>query len=372
MPPLQLLIKPSSGSCNLRCRYCFYCDEMAKRETPNYGFMSEETLEMLVKRALEFADVRCGFAFQGGEPTLVGLDFYKKLLLFQEKYNVKHVRIENSIQPNGYKLGEEWAEFFARNQFLVGVSLDGMIHTHDAYRVNGAGDGTFAEIMKTLELFDEKRVEYNILTVVNRRTADRISRIYQFYRKQGWKYLQFIACLDPLGETPGQREYSLTPEAYGKFLVTLFDLWYLDLQKGTQPSIRMFENYIGILMGMQPEACDMRGHCSRQSVVEADGSVYPCDFYVIDRWRMGNVREQSFEEILECGKQLRFVEESVENREECRTCEYGYLCRGGCRRNRQQDESGRMGENYFCPSYKMFFKAALPRMQQIARVLSRQ
>jgi len=371
MPPLQLLIKPSSGNCNLRCRYCFYHDEMQKREIADYGFMSVDTLEVLVKKALEFADGGCGFAFQGGEPTLVGLDFYKKLLEFQKKYNTKNLKISNSIQTNGFKLGEEWAEFFAQNHFLVGVSLDGVVHTHDAYRLDAGGRGSFAEIMKTLELFDEKKVEYNILTVVNRRTAEKISRIYAFYAKHNWKYLQFIACLDPLGEPQGMREYSLTPEAYGDFLVNLFDLWYLDWQKGTQPSIRFFENDIGILMGYMPEACDQRGFCSLQTVVEADGSVYPCDFYVVDRYRMGSFTENTLEEMMERGKELRFVQESLEDREDCEKCEYGFICRGGCRRNRQIDEAGQLGSNYFCPSYKKFFQATLPRMKRIAMELQR-
>lgn len=366
MPPVQLLIKPASGSCNLRCKYCFYCDEMAKRETADYGFMSEETLEILVKKALEYADGTCGFAFQGGEPTLVGLDFYKRLLDYQSRYNTKQVAIHNSIQTNGFKLGEAWAEFLAENHFLVGVSLDGIVHTHDACRVDAGGNGTFAEIMKTLELFEKKQVDFNILTVVNRRTAEKIGRIYGFYAKHNWKYLQFIACLDPLGEPPGMREYSLTPEAYGDFLTELFDLWYLDWQKGNQPSIRMFENYIGILLGYVPEACDQRGCCSIQCVAEADGSVYPCDFYALDRYRMGSFAENTMEEMLEMGKTLGFVEESVENREVCERCEYGFICRGGCRRNRQAEESGKLGENYFCPAYKKFFKASLPRMRQIA------
>lgn len=369
MPPVQLLIKPSSGNCNLRCRYCFYCDEMAKRETANYGFMTEETLEVLVKKSLEFAEGSCGFAFQGGEPTLAGLDFYRKLLWFQEKYNTKGVAIQNSFQTNGFRLGQEWADFLAENHFLVGVSLDGIVHTHDAYRLDAAGNGTFAEVMKTLELFEEKHVEYNILTVVNRRTAAKIARIYSFYAKHNWKYLQFIACLDPLGEPQGMREYSLTPEAYGDFLVELFNLWYLDWQKGIQPSIRTFENYIGILLGYVPEACDQRGCCSIQCVVEADGSVYPCDFYVVDRYRMGNFAEDTMDEMMARGRRLGFVEESLENRADCEACEYGFICRGGCRRNRQADEEGRLGSSYFCPSYKKFFKAALPGMRQIAAAI---
>ena len=149
-------------------------------------------------------------------------------------------------------------------------------------------------------------------------------------------------------------------------MIKLFDLWYLDWQKGTSPSIRIFDNYIGILMGYMPEACDQRGCCSIQHVIEADGSVYPCDFYVIDKYYLGNIREKSLEELYERGRELRFMEESLENKEECEACEYGYLCRGGCRRNRQLDETGQLGLNYFCPSYKMLFQAALPRMREVA------
>ena len=371
MPPVQLLIKPSSGNCNLRCTYCFYYDEMKNRQTPSYGFMSGETLEAMVKKALEYAEGSCDFAFQGGEPTLSGLDFFKNLLELQKKYNTKGLAIHNSIQTNGYGLGEEWAQFFAGNHFLVGVSLDGIRPTHDAYRRTAGGHDSFWEVKKTLDLFKEKKVDFNILTVVNRRTAQRIAKIYAFYEKEGWRYLQFIPCLDPLEEAPGGREYSLTPEDYGEFLVTLFDLWYGDLRQGRQPYIRMFENYIGILMGIEPEACDQKGCCSLQFVVEADGSVYPCDFYVMDQYKMGNFREDSMEEMRKKGESLGFVQAFLGGKEECRQCPYFFICRGGCRRNREIGQEGRLGENYFCFAYKRFFQAALPRMEEIARRLRR-
>lgn len=370
MPSIQLLIKPASGNCNMRCRYCFYIDEMQNRETSNYGLMSLDTLETLVKRVLAYAESQCTFAFQGGEPTLVGLDFYKRLMEFQQKYNVNNVRISNAIQTNGYAVTEEWADFLAENHFLTGLSLDGIIHTHDAYRLDASGQGTFAKVMNAARLFDERKVEYNILTVVNRKTAERISRIYQFYKKNHWRYQQYIACLDPLEEPCGSHDYSLTPELYGDFLVQLFDLWYLDLLKDEQPYIRMFENYIGILMGYPPESCDQRGCCSIQYVVEADGSVYPCDFYVLDKYRMGSIQENSMEELTENGSRLGFVEASLNTAEACQKCPYGFLCRGGCRRNRQLDQAGTLGENYFCPAYQKFFQAALPRMEQIAARLS--
>ena len=371
MPPLQLLIKPSSGNCNMRCRYCFYYDEMSNRQTASYGFMSRETLENLVKKSMEYAEGSCDFAFQGGEPTLSGLGFFEYLLELERKYNKKGLAVHNSIQTNGFGLGEEWADFFAENHFLVGVSLDGIRPTHDAYRHTPQGGDTFWQVKKTLELFEKKKVDFNILTVVNKRTAQRIAKIYASYQKEGWHYLQFIPCLDPLGERPGGREYSLTPEDYGEFLVTLFDLWYQDLRRGCQPYIRMFENYIGILMGVPPEACDQRGCCSLQFVAEADGSVYPCDFYVMDAYKMGNFNEDSVEEMRRRGEALGFVEASLKGKEECQTCPYAFICRGGSRRNRQVEESGELGKNYFCASYKRFFGAALPRMQEIAAALMR-
>ena len=371
MPPLQLLIKPASGMCNLRCRYCFYYDVTQNREQENYGMMSGKTLENLVQKSLSYAEGSCGFAFQGGEPTLAGLDFYKDLIRLVEQYNTRKIAVSYSLQTNGYNLGEEWAEFFAEHKFLVGVSLDGVKATHDALRPTAHGEGSFGGIMKTIELFNKHKVEYNILTVVNAKTAAKIRRIYEFYKKNGFHYQQYIACLDPLNEEPGSRDYSLTPELYGQFLIDLFDLWYLDLQHGTQPYIRQFENAIGILAGYAPESCEQRGICSVQHVVEADGSVYPCDFYVLDQFRLGNINETGFEEIDKAPAGEEFVKASLDRSEKCRQCRYFAVCRGGCRRHRALGDGTVMGDNYFCKSYEMFYDAVLPRMEQVAAVLRR-
>ncbi|MCC8025373.1 MAG: anaerobic sulfatase maturase [Clostridium sp.] len=363
MPPIQLLIKPVSGTCNLKCSYCFYCDEMEKREKANYGFMSEGMLETAVKETLRYARGRCGFAFQGGEPTLAGLPFYRKLLEFQEKYNTNKVSVTNAIQTNGYGITREWAQFLAENHFLVGVSLDGTKYTHDAYRRTPQGEGTFARIMDGIALLEKHHAEFNILTVVNRRTAQAVSKLYSFYQKHGWRYLQFIPCLDPMGEEPGEREYSLTPKMYGEFLCRLFDLWYEDLKKGKQPYIRLFENYIAILMGYEAEACDQRGCCSVQYVTEADGSVYACDFYVTDEFYLGRFGENSLEEMRRKGEELGFDGRERAGQEACLGCPCYRLCRGGCRRHWSR------GRNYFCPGFRAFFQACLPRMLEIAKKL---
>lgn len=370
MPPINLLIKPSSGNCNLRCTYCFYYDIADNREQPSYGYMSEETLEQVLKQALAFAEKECSIAYQGGEPTLRGLPFFEQSLEFQNKHNVNGVAIHNSIQINGYHMTDEWAKFFAENHFLVGISLDGSKDTHNAYRKTPQGQDTFFDILKTVDLFNKYKVEYNILTVVHDRTGRKARKIYEFYRKNNLKYLQFIPCLDPIGKEPGQREYSLTPEVYGEFLKELFDMWYEDLLVGKQPYIRQFENYIAILMGYHPEACDQKGVCNYQYVVEADGEVYPCDFYVLDDYKLGNLNTSTIQDIDKKRHEIGFMEYSLTDHEACRKCQYYGICRGGCRRYRIIEEEDGHHKNCFCESYQMFFRHSLDRMMEIARRLN--
>lgn len=219
MPPLNLLIKPASGACNLRCRYCFYYDLTEHREISSYGMMKPEVLEEVIRKALEYAEGECTIAYQGGEPTLAGLDFFRQSVLFQQKHNHKGLTIHNAIQTNGMALDEEWAKFLSKNNFLTGISVDGTSKTHDAFRKDPQDRDTFSRVMKTIRLFREHQVEFNILTVVNAYTAKQIQEIYRFYRAKNFRYLQFIPCLDPLGEEPGHREYSLTPKAYGEFFM---------------------------------------------------------------------------------------------------------------------------------------------------------
>ena len=369
MPPISVLMKPSSGMCNMKCDYCFYCDETQKRIQESYGFMSEQTLKNVIRKTMLRAEGAVSYAFQGGEPTLRGIDFFEKAIAYEKQYNKHGIRVCNALQTNGYLIDEAWCEFFKKNHFLIGLSIDGTKEIHDTYRHNKSGEPTFERICHTAELMDQYGVEYNILTVVNQKVASHVSEIYDFYKKKGWNYQQYIACLDPLEEVHGKNGYALKPEQYGKFLVELFHLWYKDWKKGKQPYIRQFENYIGILLGYQPEACDQRGTCGIQNVVEADGSVYPCDFYMLDDYRLGNFNENCMDEINARRGEIKFVERSFQIEESCRTCEYFHLCRDGCQRNRDLvKETGRY-RNYFCESYKMFFEACLPRMREMAETL---
>ena len=182
--PVSVLIKPSSGNCNLNCDYCFYRDTMSKRQQANYGFMSEETLEQVIKKILAYASGSCTIAYQGGEPTLRGLDFFKKSMEFQKKYNVNHVKIYNALQTNGSRLNEQWADFFKQNEFLVGVSLDGGPKIHDYYRKTVNGEGSFDKVIKNVEMLKKKGVDFNILSVVNSHSATKIKHNYKFYKKK--------------------------------------------------------------------------------------------------------------------------------------------------------------------------------------------
>jgi len=333
--------------------------------------MSLATLEEIVKKTLLFADQFCNFAFQGGEPTLIGLDFFRTLITLQEKYNVKKVKISNSIQTNGTLIDEAWAEFLHEHNFLVGLSLDGNKDTHDLMRFDANAAGTFQKVMKTVNLFDQYKVEYNILFVVNATVARYTTKIYHFFKKQKFQYLQFIPCLDPLDETSGGQAHSLTPERFEYFLKTIFDLWYEDVKAGNLISIRYFDNILSMMLGYPPESCGMSGVCSCQFVIEADGGVYPCDFYVSDEWLLGNILEMDYFDLKHSPTCVRFEEVSKHIDPICKTCNWGYFCRGGCRRDREPFMDGQPGLNIFCTAFAHFFDYAIPRFEEIARTLKK-
>ena len=366
MPALSLLIKPASGNCNMRCRYCFYADELDNREIRSYGKMSVDTMHTIVEKAMEYGDYECTIAFQGGEPTLAGLDFYRDLVAYVTAHeNPKKLKIHYALQTNGYLINEEWAAFLGENHFLVGVSLDGLKEIHDRYRLDAAGKGTYQRVISAIRLLEKHQVEYNILTEVTAATARNGQKIYNYFKKNHFGYQQYIECLDPIGEEPGQHEYSLTPEKYGEFLKSMFDAWYLDMRSGTYVYNRYFENLMMIMAGQQPESCNMRGVCGKQWVFEADGSVYPCDFYALDQWRLGNIQENSFEEMDEKRDGLGFIQWSMRQQEDCQKCRWFGLCRNGCRRNREPVTAEHTNRNYFCKSYQMFFEYAYPRLEEI-------
>lgn len=361
MKHLSVLVKPVSGLCQLRCKYCFYRDIAQNRETEHYGLMSEATVDALIRAA--FQEAGCygtvQFTFQGGEPTLAGLDFYRQFLELEAKYRKGSLQVSHSIQTNGLLLDKEWATFLKEHQFLVGLSLDGTPAIHDAYRVDLYNAGTWDRVLNTLELLKQHNVETSLLCVVSATAAKKPAAVYNSMKQLYGQSLQFIPCLDPLDCARGIEPYSLKPESYSRFLCQLFDCWYWDWKKGNYYSIRNFEDYIRILMGMPPAACAVCGMRGSYLVAESDGSLYPCDFYVLDQWRIGNIKNCSFSQALQSDIMARFISRKLP--EECCKCAYYPLCRGGCQRDWLHN-----GSNYYCGVFKTFLHYALPRHQEIA------
>lgn len=367
MPPISVLIKPASSLCNMSCDYCFYCDESQKRLCSSYGLMTEQTLKNTIRKTILRAEGSITYTFQGGEPTLCGLDFFKKAIEYQKRYNKHNILVHNSLQTNGFALTEEWCHFFRENHLLIGLSIDGTEEIHNSLRHSKSGEDTFHRILHSAQLMDQFKVDYNILTVVTPAIAQNITEIYNFYKSQGWNYQQYIACLDPINETRGTRSYSLTPKLYGKFLIDLFNLWYNDYELGQQPYIRQFENYVGIAAGYIPEACDQRGTCGFQNVVESDGSVYPCDFYVLDPYCLGNFNTDQIEQINQKRQEISFIERSYLLDTQCPKCRHYKLCRGGCQRYREENPATGLYSNYFCEAFQMFFDTCHSRILEIVR-----
>ncbi len=360
---LSILIKPASGLCNMRCKYCFYHDLGLNDNHHFLGMMSVETLEQIVEKAFIFANNSITFAFQGGEPTLRGLEFFKTFVQLVEKYNVNNIQTKFAIQTNGLLIDEQWSEFLSSNSFLVGLSMDGTSNIHNMHRIDAKGEGTFKRVMNTAKILKENCVEFNILCVVTKVLSRHGDRVYRFFKERGFRHLQFIPVLDSIEEIPGQNPYSLSPKSYGRFLITVFNNWYLDIQKGEYISIRMFDNILNMIKGCLPESCDMRGICSRGTVFEADGSMYPCDFYVMDRWKLGEIRNNSFEEMLTSDRMNDFVMISRNTLNECIRCEYKSICRGGCQRHKEPINDNTSMKNYFCQSYQMFYEHSLEKFK---------
>lgn len=368
MHPISVMIKPASSGCNLRCKYCFYADEASLRSIPNYGMMKPEVLENAIALFMRSAKGSCSFAFQGGEPTLAGLDFFRRVVALQEKYARPGLAVTNALQTNGMVLDEEWCRFLAAHHFLVGLSLDGVKDTHDLYRLRPDGKGSFSSVLRAAQRMEAHHVEFNILTVVTAQLARNITKVYGFYKKNGWLYHQYIPCMDALGGGRGGAEYSLTPQAYGEFLKKLFDLWYQDFSRGFAVSVRYFDNLLQMLQGAPPESCAMAGHCNVHYLVEADGSVFPCDFYALDAYRLGNLNTDSVEQMDEQRAAIRFIEASLDKPARCRSCQWFALCRGGCRRDYTEGDEP---HNYYCESYQAFFSYAYPRLLQAAELCRR-
>lgn len=347
----------------MRCRYCFYQDEAENREYKDYGMMSLDTAHALIdKTTALFDDVT--YAFQGGEPTVRGLDFFRS---FTEYAEGKGKDVHFAIQTNGFTIDRDWASFFKEHGYLVGLSMDGDKAMHDAYRVDGRDKGTFRRVFSSFQILSSSGVDFNVLVTLTRAAALRGREIYQFLKRNGARYQQYIPCIDPMASERGSEEYSLTPEAYLSFLNDVFALYYRDWERGDYVSVRYFDNLVTMMMGMRPESCGLLGFCPDNYVVEADGSVFPCDFYVLDGYLLGNMNSDSLEDIDRKREEIGFREKSLRIEPECSECPVFMLCRGGCRRDREDFSTGTLRLSYLCPAYRSFLASARPYLEVMAR-----
>lgn len=332
--PFNLLVKPCGGDCNLACEYCFY-------RTHNAGRMTEDVLRRTLESycALPFSGK--SVTFQGGEPTLAGLDFFRAADAFP---------IDKSIQTNATLIDGRWAEFLAAGRWLAGVSVDGPEELHDA----GRGRGSFSAALAGVRRLEAAGAEYNILSVVSQRNVRRAREVYRFLKDNfKTRFFQFIECTTTARKgSEGNLDLTISGDEWGDFLVELFDEW--SAADVDTVSVRNFDSMFSELMYGRPTQCSFASACLNSLVVEHDGSVYPCDFAVDPEWRLGNVATDRWEDILVSEKLARFAERKLEGLpEDCAECEFWRLCRGDCPRSR------RNGKSVLCDGWRKFFAHAL-------------
>ena len=336
MKQITVMIKPASSLCNMRCRYCFYADVSSLREVNSFGIMRYDVLSSILEHI--FIDLdgddHLILAFQGGEPTLAGLEYYQRVIENVDRYQRENVQVNYAIQTNGLLLNHEWNRFLKDNRFLIGLSLDGPPDFHNANRLDESGKGTFRRILKTKQDLDHIGADYNILTVLTRQIARHPYQIWRMIQEENLRHIQFVPCLGPLNRQ--ESVYGLTPKQYAEFYKNLFDLWFNSFQKGNYYSVKLFDDLISLLAYGQCNACGLLGYCQPQIIVEADGGVYPCDFYVLDQYRIGNLTTDSLRSLYESPAMSRFLARPIENKPFCGGCAYRNLCNGGCQRMRQE------------------------------------
>jgi len=365
-PLSSILIKPAGPDCNLACEYCFYTHKSEMFPESKTHRMSRELLAVMVKQAFSQAGERIMFGWQGGEPSLMGLAFFKDAIALQSEHHGGRL-IGNGLQTNGLLLDEDWARFLARSRFLVGLSLDGPEHVHDRYRRTRGGRGSWAAVRDRAKLLLDHGVEVNALVVLNDYSARFVEEIYEFHKELGLYHMQFIPCLEPDPAGSGKpAAFSLSPGPYGEALKKLFDLWLADFRDGLAvTTIRFFDSVFYGYVGLPPPECTLCPECGIYVVVEHNGDVYACDFYVDPEWKLGNLKDDLLIELLNSERQAEFGRRKARLAPECRTCRWLQSCRGGCPRERGFDADP--GSNHFCAAYRAFFEHAHDRLSALAQ-----
>lgn len=362
----SILIKPAGPDCNMNCTYCFYLKKSELFPETKVHRMTEEVLEEVIRQFLAQPLRELSFSWQGGEPTLMGLPFFQKAVELQQKHGSGQV-VGNGLQTNGLLIDKQWAEFLNTYKFLIGLSLDGPEHVQNKYRYLRNRKGSWSRVTDSAKLLLDEGVAVNALSVVNDYSVRFPEEIYEYFKGIGLEYMQFIPCVetDPK-DSSKLAPFSVAADAYGSFLCRLFDLWLADFKEGKPTtSIRFFDSVFYIYAGLPPPECTLLEECGNYVVVEHNGDVYSCDFFVEDLWRLGSVLSGNLVEMLNSKRQKSFGEKKKTLSKDCMDCQWLIQCRGGCIKDRIGDPQDRH-LSHFCSAYKMFFQHADSRLQKLA------
>ncbi|RJP44947.1 MAG: anaerobic sulfatase maturase [Desulfobacteraceae bacterium] len=367
-PLSGLLVKPAGADCNMACQYCFYNDKGSLYPGPKQHRMDDAVLKEMTRQMMVHGESEVSFCWQGGEPTLMGIDFFRRAVDYQMQYG-RGKTVGNAIQTNGLLIDQNWADFLFDYRFLTGISLDGPQHIHDRYRRMAGGAASWAKTTDATKRLLDRGVSVNALSVLNDYSARYPDEIYGFLKEAGLSYMQFIPCVETDPAAPGRAApYSVSSDDYGRFLCRIFDLWLADFQDGRPAtSIRFFESLLFSYADIIPPDCSLMDECGIYLVVEHNGDVYSCDFFVTPENRLGNVMTDRLDNMLNSVAQKNFGKQKKSLPSACLNCAYLRLCRGGCPKDRIRDPADN-GMNHFCGAYKMFFDHAGPELQNIVDV----
>lgn len=389
------MVKPIGAACNLNCTYCYYLHKQGLLHQPRAPRMSDELLEEHIRQYIEAqTGDEVVFSWQGGEPTLLGVEFFEKVIALEQKYKKPDQRIENDLQTNGTLLDDNWAKFLKKHNFLVGLSCDGPATLHDEYRVNKGGAPTHHKIVQAAKLLRTHGVPFNALCVVNRQNAQFPLDVYRFLtRELGVHRVQFIACIEPkvfhtvapnqwdpaatpIVGTPRAKpgtpdsvvtDWTVDPEDWGRFLCKIWDDWFR--RDYGKVHVDLFESAVAQFIGLPAQRCVTAEFCGKGMAVEHNGDVYSCDHYVYPEYRVGNIATTHWGDMAYSDAQKRFGFAKRDTLpQHCRDCSHLSLCWGECPKNRLvRTPDGELGLNYLCPGLRMFYSHIKQDLPEIAR-----
>lgn len=380
-PPFHVMAKPIGPICNMDCEYCFYLEKEKlypeKIHKKNNWAMAGDILENFIKQKIESTNLNEEtFAWQGGEPTLLGVEYFRNVVRLQKKY-ANGKKINNAFQTNGILVDDEWCEFFAENNFLIGLSIDGPRELHDKYRVDKGGNPTFNKVMTGISLLKKHKVDFNTLTVVQKNNSYHPLEVYNFLKETGSRFMQFIPIVERISKSNNDElslvlpdikdavvsDWSVEPERFGNFLITIFNEWIR--KEVGKFFVQIFDVSLEAWSGLDPSLCIFSRNCGNALAIEHNGDLYSCDHYVFPVNKLGNIIENPLLEMVQSKQQEKFGKDKQETLPQyCRNCEVHFACNGECPKNRfLTTPDGEYGLNYLCAGYRKFFNHIDPYMK---------